>query len=571
MAGLGASRAAGGLADAGIFGPRARGQYAALAAMRTRLFVNGFRTLSGAFELGARTVSFFIYCLMGLSLGVGAAVASYALVSHHHWQSMALEFWLLSVVWLAIAIALASFQEQYDLSGLLHFPVRFWSFFLLHLIFGLVDVSTIVGGMCLAGIVMATTIARPALFGPILVAAAGLAAFNILMVRAVLSWIDRWLAKRRSREILSAFFLLSLVGLQLFNPLVRNKMGQESGDDQDVPADSITGTVPQWVAGVRLVQRWLPPGLTASVPAAADEHRPLAAAESLGGLSLFVLAAGGLLAVRLRAEYRGESLGEAPARSARQEAEESWRIAGSGPLSAQMEKEVRTMLRSMTQIYSVAVPMLMVFVIASLFRNGAPMVHQRVHLALPISVAYGLLGFTQLMYNNLGAEGKGIQMLFLFPVRMRTVLLAKNLFHGMLYLAVACGSALLASIRMGRPEPVLVVITLGWLAFALPANLAAGNLLSLTMAYRVNLSRIGRQSGSQANALVSMVIQAVILGVGALVISLSNLFGQGWIAAPVFVVLAAGASTAWVLVLNNADRIANTHRDALITRLARID
>ena len=36
--------------------------------------------------------------------------------------------------------------------------------------------------------------------------AGSFAVFNILLVRAVFAWIDRWLAQRRTREILTRFF-----------------------------------------------------------------------------------------------------------------------------------------------------------------------------------------------------------------------------------------------------------------------------------------------------------------------------------------------------------------------------
>jgi ABC-2 type transport system permease protein len=188
-----------------------------------------------------------------------------------------------------------------------------------------------------------------------------------------------------------------------------------------------------------------------------------------------------------------------------------------------------------------------------------------------VCVAYGLLGFAQLMYNNLGPEGKGIQMLFLFPVPVRTVMLAKNLFHAMLFILVAVISGVLAGIRLGVPSGLLVMTTLAWLAFALPANLAAGNVLSVTMAYRVNLGRIGRQAGSQANALLSMLIQMTLLGVGAAVIAGSAVFDQLWMATPILLALSAGAIFAWLKILGNVDQMANERRDVLMAKLARTE
>ena len=52
------------------------------------------------------------------------------------------------------------------------------------------------------------TMARPDLFVWTALALAGFAAFNILLVRAVFAWIDRWLAQRKTREILGALFMV---------------------------------------------------------------------------------------------------------------------------------------------------------------------------------------------------------------------------------------------------------------------------------------------------------------------------------------------------------------------------
>jgi ABC-2 type transport system permease protein len=62
---------------------------------------------------------------------------------------------------------------------------------------------------------------------------------------------------------------------------------------------------------------------------------------------------------------------------------------------------------------------------------------RRFPLALPICMVYAQLGFTQIFYNNLGTEGAGIQLYFLSPTPIRTVLLAKNLLHSVLFGVVA--------------------------------------------------------------------------------------------------------------------------------------
>lgn len=556
----------------GLFGRLARAQYSALGAMRWQMLKNSLRSNTGIFELGARTITFLVYGSMGVGLGVAAGVVAHMLAARNMWLLLPIEFWVVCLIWQTIPVALASFQEQFDMSGLLRYPVNFGSFYLLYLVFGIPDISTLLGGLCCVGMFCGIVVARPGMAGWAAVGLAGFAVFNILLARAVLAWIDRWLAKRRTREIVSAIFLLLIISMQLLNPAV-NLVRYQSPNSPAARslANRRKTALGPWIKRADNVQIWLPPGLAASAVLQAAQGEPLPAGESLGLLGLWVIGVGGVLAARLRAEYRGENLGEAPSSKKSAKREAAWLLEGSGPISAVMEKELHTMLRSTTQLYAVGVPMLMVFIIASLFRNGSTVTRHTFQLALPLCVAYGLLGFTHLIYNNLGGEGKGIQLLFLSPTPIRTYLLAKNLFHGFLYAVVACVSGALAGMRVGTPNAAVLAATLAWIIFALPANLAAGNVLSLTMAYRVNLGRIGRQQGSQANALLSMLIQGSILGVGAGVIGLCTFADRVWLAAPVLLALAGVSIFAWMRVLGNADSIANQRRDVLIERLAKAE
>jgi len=557
------------LARAGIgpLNPLARKQYTALAVMRAHAFFNSFRTGSGALEFGARTISFLVYSMIGLGMGAGAGIAAYSLISHGELDLLAIEFWVLFLLWQAISIVLASFLEQFDFSSLLRFPVNFGSFYLLHFVFGFFDVSTLAGGLSCTGLLIGVGLVRHDLIVPGLLALVGFAAFNIFLVRAIFAWLDRWLAKRRSREILSAIFIVFMLSLQLLNPVLRDD--RQSG--RSAAHQAVAGKAEHWIRRAAAVQQWLPPGLANRVIESADTRDLSSETGALGLLGIYTLGAAVLLGVRLRAEFRGENLGEAPSRASDARQDSSWLLSGRGPIVAEIEKDIVTLFRSMTQIYAISVPPIMVVVIASLFRKGMPFAQRSFHLVLPVCVAYGLLGFTQLIYNSLGAEGKGIQLLFLFPLRLRTVLLAKNFFHSALYLLAAVLSGVVTSLRLGRPDADVIAITAAWLAFALPANLAAGNVLSILMPYRINLGRIGRQAGSQANALLSMLIQATILGVGAGVMSFCTLFGDLWLAVPLFLVLAIFAILGWLMVLKNVDTMANSRRDALIAKLTRAE
>ena len=162
-------------------------------------------------------------------------------------------------------------------------------------------------------------------------------------------------------------------------------------------------------------------------------------------------------------------------------------------------------------------PLLFVLVIAGVFHHGPSSDMKSFPYAFPLCVAYALLGFTGLFYNNLGAEGAGIQLLFLSPTPIRTVLLAKNLLHSILFVLVGFAAGVLSCIRLGVPPFAVLAATGAWLVFALPCNLAAGNIFSLTVPYRINPGRITRPAGAQANTLPAMLIQLGVLGVGVLV------------------------------------------------------
>ena len=566
----------------GLLSPLARAQYAALARLRWRVFVNGLRSKLGAFELGARAVAYVLYGMMGLGLGAGAGAIAYSLADSQDWQYSPIVFWVVFLIWQVVPIMLASFQEQFDLSSLLRFPVGFRSFFLLYVVFGLSDLSTIIGGLCCLGILVGVTAARPDLFVWTALILVIFAAFNILMVRAVFAWIDRWLSQRKTREILGAIFMVLILSMQLMNPAVWQHGHRASGKRQQQQIQQMLAS--PWVKTANHVQEWLPPGLAGVALRQAANQQPAPALGSLGVLGLFVLAAGSVLGLRLRAEFRGENLGAAPAlkktatgsakavpvREKAAEREGDWRFGGSGPIAAIIEKEIRSLFRTLPLLYAVGAPLVLVLVISGSFIRGAsrgpaPLV------AFPLCVFFAQIGFRMLFSNNLGTEGPGIQLYFLSPTPVRTVLLAKNLLHSAVFAVTLVIAGLLATLRLGEPSAVVVAATIAWLLFVLPCNLAVGNIFSLTMPYRINPGRISRQRGSQASTLLSLLLQVGVLAVGALVFELCSIGGMMWLTVPIFLALTVVAVFVWLRILGNSDDIASQHKDLLIATLMKAD
>jgi ABC-2 type transport system permease protein len=558
-------------AAGGAFSPLARAQYAALSAMRWNAFRNSMRTTRGAFEAVASGVNYVIYGMMGVGVTIGLGAGAFSAVSKGHLAVLPVLLWAVLLMWQIMPLVMASFQQQFDLKDLLRFPLSFRSFFLLHAIFGLIDSTTLLGSLGSFGIWAGATIANPGISAWVAAALIVFGVFNVLLSRATFVWLDRWLAKRKTREIVSMLFLMAMLSLQFFNPAVRGPRIHSH------PSPEAREQLRREMALVDQVQRWLPPGMAESAVERGAGNQPARALGWLGLMGIWDISIALILAVRLRALHRGEYLSDGPRRPTANRARArtpvgSARVTspgGSGPIAALIEKDLHTMLRSLPLIYAAGAPLVMVIIFASLMRGSAH--SEGFPLALPLCIAYALLGFTQLIYNNLGAEGMGIQLLLYSPTPMRTVLLSKNIFHAVLFCVIAVLAGLLAILRAGLPEPVWLAITAAWLVFALPAHLLAGNLFSLNMPHKMNLGRIGRQRGGQASALLGMLVQICILGVGAAVAGLCSLFGVLWLAAPILLVLAVPAYVGWMRVLANSDAIAMRRRDELITALAKTD
>ncbi len=207
-----------------------------------------------------------------------------------------------------------------------------------------------------------------------------------------------------------------------------------------------------------------------------------------------------------------------------------------------------------------------------IFAMGGPIRADRampIHFVFPIAIAYGFLPLTRQFCNSLGTEGAGIQLYFLSPTPFRSVMLAKNLLQAGLFCLELVLVATIAVFRFGPPPPTLAIGTFCWVLFALPANLAAGNVLSITLAYRMTLTRLSREQGSVGNGLLSLLIQLSIFVVGVAIYLPLALTNHAILAGPVLLILAAGSVWVWLRGLANVNGMANRRREALMATLVR--
>jgi ABC-2 type transport system permease protein len=533
--------------------------------MRWHLLLNSLRSRRGGFEVGARIVTQLFFAFVGLSIGIGLGFTAWVLASRNSFQTLALLLWPILIVWQLVPIGIASFQENADLSIFLRFPVGFGSYVLFYILFGLLNVGSIMGGVALLGIFAGASIARPDLILGIALSLALFALFNIFLTRMIFAWIDRWLARRRTREIMGAIFLFLLLGLQLLNPAFY----PHSARVHDPGRASFFHTLHL----AERAQGFLPPGLAANAINAMHQGQLITAASALFALSAYTLVAASLLGVRLRAEFRGESLGEAPSHAAKAVSVRESRnlLEGPGPIAAVIEKEIHYLMRSGVMLYGFLAPLIMVFI----FSNNRPHFGPgsgpgiAVLYALPLGAAYSFLGLTRFIYNNLGGEGAGIQLYFLSPTPFRKIMLAKNIVHVAIFLVELVLVCAIVTFRVGLPGPRILVVTFCWLLFAVPTQLAIGNVLSISMAYRMNMTRMSREQGAAGNGLISLVVQIIIFAIGAAVYVLATRYGHPNLAAPILLVFAAGSVSVWWSTLVRSSAMVEAKKESLISALYR--
>jgi ABC-2 type transport system permease protein len=548
--------------------PEARGQFAAVARLRWCIFVNSLRTLRGRLEVVSWIFVGMGFAAFGLGGAFGLGAASWAIVSRGHVEWLGLPFWAVLLYWQLFPLMATAFTENFDSSNFLRFPLRYRSYFLIRMAYGALDPVNLVASLWLVGIAAGIGAAAPRLLPAALLALTAFAILNLLLARTIFAWLERWLARRRTREILGILFLLIIIGIQFIGPL----MGRYGNHGQ-----RRVGPLPPLVAKLLPAERALPPGLAAEAIARAAQGRFGAA---LGALAL-QCAWGGvifwLLDMRLRAQYRGESLSESAGPAASREktrrASTGWELPGiSGPVAAVVEKELRYLSRSGPMLFTLLMPVVVLLIFRLAPANG-PRAHSglahHAGFAFPAGAAYALLILSNLIYNNFGADARGIQFFFLSPVRFREIVLAKNLAHAAV-LALEMGIVWIAAcVMFGRPPLGITLATLAGALFGALANFLAGNLMSLYAPKKYDFAVLGRQRAAGTTVLANLGVQIVVIGLAAATLVMATHYDRIWIATLVFLALAAVAFAGYAIVLGRIDGLALARRESLIAELCR--
>jgi ABC-2 type transport system permease protein len=547
--------------------------------LRWQIFRNGLRSQTEKMHvLGSIALAIFFSLLtLGGSFGVGFAAYSFAKLPS--WGFLSMLLWGIFMFWQFVPVLASQTNPGFDGRNLLRFPLKFSAFFLMSSAYGLADPFALAGIVWHVAIGIGVSTARPDLRWWAALALTASVLMNLLFNRMMFAWLERILAKRRTREIITVLFIMFALSIQ-FSGLILQRWGPV-----------IKNTIQNYAS----VWRVLPPGLAGIALERAASGNAGGASTTVALLGLYSLAFGGLFALRVHAQFTGEDLGEsaAPAKrktvAVRTQARAPAVSAAPGergastqasfglvsaPVAAIFAKEVKYLYRNTMLMMNVFMPLFFIVfftMTASMpSRHGgrSPFGGIGGSFAYPGAVAYLFLLVMNFSPNNLAYEGRGVERYFLAPITFRDVMLGKNLFHSAL---VVIESLLVLGLlsAMGHPPGLLIILsTWAALPFAALIHFGVGNWLSLQYPRKFEFG-VRRQRPSGMTILISFGLLFAVMGtlsaVGAICIWLVGL----WLLPIVYLALSAASVVAYRAMLNGIARQAITQRETLLEQLAR--
>ena len=469
-----------------------------------------------------------------------------------------------SVLAIRVAVLASQTNPGFDGRNLLRFPIKFSTFFLMSAAYGLADPFALAGILWHVAIGIAISVARPDLKWWAALALAGSALMNLLFNRMLFAWLERFLAKRRTREIVTALFILFFVCIQ-FSGLILQRWGPAVKSALESSAN---------------VWRSLPPALAGTAIERAAENDSSSALMTIGFLTLYAIAFGGLFAFRAHAQFTGEDLSESAAPVRKKMATPRAHIPApasvvvsaqssgiiSAPVAAIVGKEFKYLYRNSMLLMNIFMPLVIIVFFGmtasmpSRHGGGSPFARFNGGFAYPGAVAYLFLLIMNFCPNNLAYEGRGIERFFLAPIKFRDVMLAKNLFHGTL---VGLEALLVLGVltAMGHP-PNLIIILATWAAlpFAALMHFGVGNWLSLQYPRKFEFG-MRRQRPSGMTMVISFGLLAAVMGTIALVGAICLWLAGMWLLPIAYLGLSSAAVAVYRLMLESTSQQAITQRD----------
>ena len=576
---------------AGWTAGQTRAQFAAIAWLRWRILWNSFRRKGGAAEMVGIVLLALLFLGMVFGFVVGSGVGAYFMVVKGHLTWIVGLLWGIFVLCQLLNIQLGQPTTTFDPTQLIRFPMKVETYVGIRLFFGLLTPANVAGTLTSLAVAVGIGLAKPGLWLYALITMAVFAATNVLFSRMIFAWVDRWLSTRRAREVFTAIIFAGSLGIQWANFTFNPAYNHDRRTHAYAVSQQKFGFVGQLVVRVRPWLNPLPPELASTSLVKAKQA-------SIGGFAGYTLAAAlwaGLFllvfALRMRTEFRGENLSDSAGAGTREATTAKVvRVSGSaavapvGVVSQSGEfavasrarvwavietvlgKEILYVRRNTGILYGLVMPIFLVLIFAGKFaaRAGESSIW-----VFPAAVAYTLLAICPLSYNSLGLEATGAQLYFIAPVRMRDILLAKNLLGSLMALAEIALIFVIISYMSGVPSLQTAVAAVFWAVGTLAVNMIFGNRRSITSPKRVDPQKTMRRQASQVSALIAMAVMMVSSGVAAGIFFLCFWLHALWALVPVFAVFAAAGVWFYLQSLKTIDRLALDHREELLLELCK--
>jgi len=539
-------------------------QISLVAGLRWRILRNGLRKKNNRLDLIGLIFAGLFASILVIGLCFAFYAGAYAFLSQGRLEWMALLFWGILLFWQVFPVFVAGFGANFEFRTLLRFPLSLRAFYAIGLAYGFADFSALASVCWLLAMTAGATAAKPGVLPVMVLIVAVFMLLNVTIERLIGSWLERLLARRRTREIFLGLFVLSMVSLNFITPL----MGRYGASVRPV----FLRLMPYFA--------WLPPSLAGHALAAVIRLQPAGFLLCSAALMLYVVLFSALLWRRFAAQYRGEELSEtaAPTRAAIR----SIQASDDGPdrlsllspqVAAILRKEFRYLTRNGFAYLSLLMPPLLILGIFSMNSAGWHLTKGgtgvSAEIFFPGMMAYLILILMAPAYNCFAYEGRGIQTYFTAPLRFREVLLGKNLMLvSVLSIEIALSMGMLAW-RVGLPSAHMLVATCAAIIFTIVGQLTIANWSSITFPRKMEFGRMQGQRQSGMAALVAFGAQILMGGISAVIFFAGNWTGNLWLPAQAFIFLAAAAVGGYFASLDALTSLAERKKEVLMETLCR--
>ncbi len=531
--------------------------------LRWRVLGNNLRKKHNQWDLIGMIFAGVFGALFVFGLCFAFYFGAYSFLSGGHEAWIALLFWGIFLFWQLFPIFTAGFGAGFEFRTLLRFPLSLRAFYVIGLAYGFADFAALASVCWLVAMTVGATAATPSVLPAMLLISSLFLLMNITLERMIGSWLERILARRRTREIFFALFILFAVSVQFISPLLQ-RYGRSAQP---------------WVRHVLPYLSVFPPSLAGKAIAGAALNHFTDTIIGVAGISAYALLFSMFLWMRFSTQYRGEELSESAA-PARAVARPISRTAGQSDalrlltpqVAAVLRKEFRYLTRNSFAFFLLIMPPAFVLIFTTQFAGRHPTAARHpisTELFFPGMMAYLLLILMAPAYNSFACDGKGIQSFFTSPVSFREVFLGKNLLQVAMLTFELTLSMAVFSYLVGLPSLPVLVATLAAIVLNITGQLTIANWSSLCFPRKLNFGQMRGQRQSGMAVLVSFGTQIILAVISGPILFMSRWTGNPWLAAEVFAFLAGAAILGYRSSLDPLARLAEKKKETLIDALSR--